>query len=274
MSQVFYETFQYPDANFRITFHPDSETLGRPAGFVMHWHEHIEILLFTVGGAALLLDDTSLSLAENDIAVINANVSHQMPEKDPATAYHCLIIDKQFCDFMGVSVDTLHFCTSIRDRRLRELILSVAAEMSERKTLYKVRVQSLVLELLVLLAREHSGPAQLACAAGSTQKQTLIKKAIGYIAAHYQEPMTIEEISEQVGLSKYYFCRSFKEVAGQRVFDYINLVRCTQAHRLLGSGRYTITQCAYAVGFHNLSYFTRTYRRFMGRTPSSDLPRQ
>ncbi|MEG1687095.1 MAG: AraC family transcriptional regulator [Angelakisella sp.] len=274
MPNSFYETIRYADPTFLITFHFDRITLGRPIGFSLHWHEHVEILLFTTGGATLQLDGVPIACAAGDVAVINSNVSHQMLEKPVESAYHCLIINKQFCDFFGIPLDSLHVQEHISDERVRGLILSIAKEMAEQHDLYKVRVQAYALELMVLLAREYSCPVALSKASGNVQKQKLIKKSIGYITAHYEELLTVEAISEHVGLSKYYFCRSFKEITGQRVFDYINLMRCTQARRLLGTGQYNISESAYASGFNNLSYFTRTYRRFMGVPPSCDLPRQ
>ena len=52
--------------------------------------------------------------------------------------------------------------------------------------------------------------------------------------------------------------------------DYVNFARCSQARRLLITGRYNVTEAAQRSGFENLSYFTRTYKRYMGALPSRE----
>ena len=71
-------------------------------------------------------------------------------------------------------------------------------------------------------------------------------------------------------MSKYYFCRAFKQATGQTVTQYINWVRCSHARRLLASGECNVGEAAERCGFHNLSYFTRVYRRQYGRVPSKE----
>lgn len=274
MNHTFYEVFKYADPNFLVTFHDASAVENRPSGFLMHWHENIEILLFTSGRAVVALDNSPVTYSVGDIAVINSNVTHHMLEKPIETGYHCLIIDKRFCDFFSIPPDRLRFKSIIRDGRAERILLAIANEMTGEAPYYKSRVQAYVGELLVLLAREYSEQKPAAQKSTSLQKQTTIKKAISYISEHYEEAVTVEEIAEHAGLSKYYFCRAFKEVTGQKVFDYINMMRCSKAQNLLSTGEYNISESAFASGFNNLSYFTRTYRRYMGVVPSYDLKRQ
>ena len=90
-----------------------------------------------------------------------------------------------------------------------------------------------------------------------------VKSAVLSIAA--------DSISTEAGFSKYYFCRSFKEITGRTVIDYLNLTRCSHAQSLLLSGSCNVSECAEQCGFQNLSYFSKTYRRYMGHSPSNQL---
>lgn len=266
-----YEVFKYPDPSFLITFHEDVGVAMRPTGFYMHWHDNIEILLFTSGKAVIAFDNNPITYESGDVAVINSNVTHHMAEKPVGTAYHCVIIDKRFCEAFSIPIESLMFESHIRDEGVKQLILFISREMREQPEYYKARVKAYAAELLVLLSREHSVRVVKTRSSVSLQKQTTMKKAVTYISAHFVEALTVEEIAEHVGLSKYYFCRAFKEVTGQRVFDYINMMRCSKAQKLLATGQYNISESAFASGFNNLSYFTRTYLRYMGVTPSRDL---
>ena len=60
-----------------------------------------------------------------------------------------------------------------------------------------------------------------------------ILDAIAYINAHYAEKIDLETIASQIHLSKYYFCRIFREVTGATVLEYLTNVRLTRAGRLL-----------------------------------------
>ena len=74
-----------------------------------------------------------------------------------------------------------------------------------------------------------------------------------------------------VGFSKYYLCRTFRQITGSTVVDYLNSLRCAHALQLLSSGEYTVGECAEKCGFRNLSYFAKVYRRYRGCSPSDEL---
>ena len=98
----------------------------------------------------------------------------------------------------------------------------------------------------------------------------MIADAIEYLNTHFSEPITVDEICESVGFSKYYFCRKFKAVTGKTVVDYINFLRCVNARRLIQSGQYNVSESAYMSGFNNLSYFSKTYIKHIGHSPSEE----
>ena len=100
-----------------------------------------------------------------------------------------------------------------------------------------------------------------------------ILDAIAYINAHYAEKMDLDMIASQIHLSKYYFCRIFREVTGATVLEYITNVRLTRAGRLLVESSLTIQEIAQKTGFASLVHFSRTYRNAYGVSPS-DTRRQ
>ena len=52
--------------------------------------------------------------------------------------------------------------------------------------------------------------------------------------------------------------------------DYLNFLRCSNARRLMASGKYNVSESAAMSGFKSLSYFSRVYRRQMGVLPSAE----
>jgi len=70
-----------------------------------------------------------------------------------------------------------------------------------------------------------------------------------------------------VNLTPYHFCNVFKAATGRTFVDYVNRYRMDIAERLLKEGA-TVTEAAAKVGYDNLNYFTKTFKRIKGVTPS------
>ena len=80
--------------------------------------------------------------------------------------------------------------------------------------------------------------------------------------------LTIDEIADEVGLSKYHFSREFKKVTGLTIVSYINIVRCRNAEKLLIKNEYSVHDIAVKCGYENDSYFSKTFKKHMGMLPS------
>lgn len=274
MSQeVSYEKIKYSDPNFPVTFHQDSLTDKRNTGFYLHWHEHLEIIYITKGRGTIIINNNQYEAQKGDTIIINSNSLHSMPTKPVDCTYHCLILDKRFCDRSLVPISEMEFNSHFCDKRVSNIFLLIEKEMKEKKFFYKASVQATTIELLVLLAREYATMTQKTDVKKGDNKQMLIKESINYISSRYYSELSIDEIAKQVGISRYYFCRAFKETTGQTAFDFINLLRCSNAQRLLQTGRYNISESAFESGFNNLSYFARAYKKHIGVLPSEDLAR-
>lgn len=96
-----------------------------------------------------------------------------------------------------------------------------------------------------------------------------IKFIIKYTENHYTEKISIQDISDALGLSQSHFMKFFKNTMGSSYIDYLNDYRLTMASRLLLSSESTILTIAGEVGFDNLSYFNRVFKKKFGTTPSN-----
>jgi len=97
--------------------------------------------------------------------------------------------------------------------------------------------------------------------------QQLIRRAMAYIHARSSDPITREEIADQVGISADYLTDCFRQELGITPITYIRRYRIRQACELLLNTDQSITQVAMAVGFSDSAHFTRTFQREMKLTP-------
>ncbi len=95
-----------------------------------------------------------------------------------------------------------------------------------------------------------------------------VARAVKYLAAHLHEDVSLDTLSEAVGISKFYLCRAFSRDSGLTPHAYLNHVRAYRAETLL-SGGMSAADAATSVGFGDYSTFFRTYRKIIGRTPTT-----
>ena len=94
------------------------------------------------------------------------------------------------------------------------------------------------------------------------------QKVQEYIRRHYGQDLTLSLLAEQVNLVATSLCHVFKQVTGQRVYDYILETRINQAARLLRETTSEVKAIAYECGFSTLTNFNRHFKRLMGCTPT------
>lgn len=98
-------------------------------------------------------------------------------------------------------------------------------------------------------------------------KQQLIKESIAYIEKHYQEPMSVSDIARAVGTSTSYLSRIFKESTGETIIRTINHKRIEKAKLYLKDTDYKVYEVADILGFENVTYFSRFFKKHTGISP-------
>ena len=211
----------------------------------------------------------TLPFSEGEICVVNSGVLHR-PYSIDELSYYFMIIDERFCKENGLEIAAVRFSRLFRDEKTRALFLSAAetvkAYEKDSSPLSTARLRLAMLALLTDLYERHTESESLESAAAS-HSERYVKSAMQYINDHYTEKIGLDELAAHIGISKCHLSREFKRIAGQTVLEYVNVLRCRRADALLSEGK-SVTEAAIDSGFENLSYFSRTYKRFIGVSPS------
>jgi two-component system, response regulator YesN len=99
-----------------------------------------------------------------------------------------------------------------------------------------------------------------------TNSKVLINRAINYIQYHYDEKISLEDVAEQLHLSKHYLCSSFKKATGENMSLYINKLRIEKAKRMLLESDGRIKEIFEEVGYSNQQYFSKVFKKITGMT--------
>lgn len=99
-------------------------------------------------------------------------------------------------------------------------------------------------------------------------KNTHVKNAISYIHEHLSEPLTLTSVCEAISLNRCYLCDLFSKEVGMTFCEYVVKQRILLAKRLLLTTNLPMAMIAARCGFNNLSYFSTSFKKVEGVTPS------
>ena len=94
-----------------------------------------------------------------------------------------------------------------------------------------------------------------------------IHKAKEYMKEHYTEPITLNDIAAYTNYNPSYLSTIFRRHEGIPPLDYLTNIRIRQARLLLACKDFSISDVALMVGFQNISYFNKIFKRIVGQTP-------
>lgn len=254
-------------------YHDHSAHDFRDLGIGMpNWHENIELLFCTSGKGKVKCDTKFFDFETGDLVVVNPNTLHTIIS-DTRVTYHCLIIDRSFLELNGLPVNDFRFKEHIRDENVIKAFRNIneAFKLRDNDSEFWVstNIRCAVLSLMVILCKDYI----TAKINGNDVKSVScerVKKVMLYIHNNLSKQITLDEIAEHIGISKYHLSREFKDWTSKTIFDFINILKCKEAQEMLYSGA-RVSETAVACGFDSLSYFSRTFKKHMGILPSECL---
>ncbi|MBR2370466.1 MAG: helix-turn-helix transcriptional regulator [Clostridia bacterium] len=124
---------------------------------------------------------------------------------------------------------------------------------------FQAELYSAVIQLMVLIVKDMAIKTQ--------NNFGVMQTAVEYINNHISENITVEQICRASYMSKFHFCRLFKEKIGLTVMEYVLRTRIIMAKELLTSGNLSISEISERCGFSSTSYFSRAFKLETGLTP-------
>ena len=97
---------------------------------------------------------------------------------------------------------------------------------------------------------------------------SIVKNAVNYINFHLGGSLSLNEIAEAVHVNASHLSKKFKVETGQSITDYINMKRIDAAKLYLSNSKMSITDIAYLVGYNDVNYFSRIFKKITSQTPS------
>jgi AraC family transcriptional regulator len=96
-----------------------------------------------------------------------------------------------------------------------------------------------------------------------------VNKALWYIESHFTSDITLDDIANVTGVSRFYLTRAFAVATGHSMMHYVRSRRLTEAARALAQGAPDILTVAVETGYGSHEAFTRAFRDRFGVTPET-----
>lgn len=232
-----------------------------------NWHNNLEIIYIANGNAEITIGNDVFFAKRDELFVINSNILHVISPKKKV-AFFCMILDPDFFKINSLDLDNINFHSYIsNDIRAENLFRNVIDEYESDSPFKAAATKSAVLQFIIYLAKHYATDQDRF----KISEHKYIMLAIGYIKSHINQKLFLEDVANQVGISKYCLIREFKKVTGDTPVTYINKIRCANAKKMIHRNELGLKEIGELCGFENQSYFTKVFKRYEGMTPTGYL---
>ena len=254
------------------------ECLNQSRSIILHWQNEFEIILCLLKGYAEI-NGRYLELNPGDLLLVNPGELHTVYSQSGGR------LQILVCDYNALIPRQYGRCqellTNLQDgvERLENLIpkdhpangalagclQELMAASQQAGPAKELRTVGLLYRLIAILFDEGIARRQERSANPHSTQAKTVKSIISYINHQYAEPITIERLAEEVNLNRHYMIRLFRQFTNMTPMEYLIQTRIHASLPLLANN--TVTSAGFEVGFNNVSYYIRTFRKWMGKTP-------
>ncbi|MCM1188098.1 MAG: AraC family transcriptional regulator [bacterium] len=256
---------------------------GAPMGAVaLHYHNFYEIIYVLEGEYSSLIEGRTYYVKKGDFLLIDQNALHKyhyIEKKHDSSRRIILWVTAQTLEslsggdmdlsacFRGKTSCACHFPIYYEELLQGYLLKLAMTRMQEsedqgaKRVLDRGCLTLFFVYLNLLCARD-----EYLFTEEELVSHPLVEQVSAYIDTRLAEKITVEELAEQVHMSKYYFLRKFKELTGVTAHAFLVNKRLIKACEALGQGA-GVTQAWQSAGFSDYTAFLRNFRRAFGISP-------
>jgi AraC-like DNA-binding protein len=267
------------DENFAIHKHK------RFTNFKEHKHDYLELIYVFSGNINQKINDKEVNISSGEICLLDLNISHSIdPSFEDDIAVN-IIMKKQFFDgiFMSFLSDNdiisdfiiktfyhkkesknfLLFHTK-ENETIQHIMKNLLCEYYDKKIGSDTAIHANILLLFTELLRyyrENLGQSNI-----KTLNRTIISEVKNYLSKNFKTA-ALKETAEHFHFHPDYLSKLIKNSTGISFTDLLQEIRLREACLLLENTELSISDIAYDIGYTNLSYFYKLFKRAYNTTP-------
>lgn len=247
-----------------------------------HWNDEGELTMVTSGKCTFQIDLIDYEVSKGDILFVpplyihSFNIGENKKFDSETYVFHFNFLGGNSTDICATK-----YLTPIINQEitmpylikpnhpaydsLRKAFNQISQLYNEKISGYELELKALLLQVIfILLQYSEKNPAR---EGGNPSEK--IKTVLDYIEHHFKEQITVSQLAKLCYFSNYHFMRFFKKHMNMTCIEYINNVRLEKAVEMFEHGNTSIMDVSMSVGYNNLSYFHRAFKKKYGITPLS-----
>lgn len=262
-------------------------------GYPVHWHAATEIIMPLSGEYRVTCQNEKLHLRRGDILIIPPGVLHEIAEPEERGQRLIILFNPGFMNHnfglgsLSPFLSPSYMVTSEKDgethRDLQDILAGVLRTFYVDEHFKYVSIYADLMKFMSLLGGRIISKAKYAAQLVSDdhynedeadRKMTLqahvstIYESCEFLRTNSRNDITLDDLADRAGFSKFYFSRLFKDFTKASFVDYLNRCRILDAENLLSDPESSVTDVALTVGFNSISTFNRVFRKYKSCTPT------
>lgn len=227
----------------------------------MHYHSDFEILYIEKGTAKMLIGGNSIMLSDDSILLINPYETHYGEILSDEFSYYCLDFDIKMLSLpheQQILNEEIKYINHFNGQDFKQYIKNAHEAFDKEEPGWNLFLIGNLLILFSYLEKKLVSSLP-------SKENDFTKKVINYLKENYSNNITSKTISEALNYNQSYFCRMFKKTFSSRFCDYLNYYRIRKAKDILK--KHNVSDTAILCGFSSMSYFSVTFKEYVGMTP-------
>ncbi|MNO39480.1 HTH-type transcriptional activator RhaS [compost metagenome] len=245
-----------------------------------HWHDELEFAVIQEGKADYQIGEESVRLRQGDGIFINSKIIHGYESGERAIVPNIVFSpklisgdnQKVYQKFVQPVLHSSISCLYLSGRidwqsEILQSLQQIFRLLNSEEETRELDVQINIASIWRILYLHQESCIELPQTAGFQTTQERLRLMLEFIYENYTERIRLADIASAAKVSKSEALRCFKEGADTSPVDYLIQFRLNKARELLQTTENTVTEIAASVGFENIGYFGRMFKKAYSVTP-------
>lgn len=238
-----------------------------------HWHRSLELTLTLEGESTYHVDGRKTIARADELILINSGELHSCQVCE-SKAYEALTVIFPF-DLLkqaNSEIEKYSFNLDVASPNYEKLV-SLFKEtyplFKKRAShpFYRLKLNSVFYEILYILMDSFMVEKKPSPTFKSQKYWNRCQMIIQYIDDHYKDPLTLDDLSREYGISREHLARTFKDYMGTTFKKHLTSVRLFYAYQLLVYTDISLLEIAMKAGFHDSRSLIKCFKEVYGITP-------
>lgn len=265
-----------PESHLRIWYNNQNE------GYVNHYHNAMEIIVCAESQYVVDANNQTYVLNVGDILLIPPYMLHELYSRPDGSRFIFLIdieMLRCFQDFKTLDPVFIepYLCTSSTRPEIYHRVHNSLRRMADiyfaHDIFWETSIYSILLDIMLTIGRNYytrnAGSMDIPSDTKRFEYYEIFANLLNFIDAHYMEELSLEQVADYIGFSKYHFSRLFKQHTNTTFHNYLCHKRIQAAQSMLTTDTdFSVTDIAFRIGFNNLTTFCRCFNKYTGCSPT------